>query len=178
MVNAALTMDDDSHIRKYALMMIEKHGEDWNRWPPIGCGAKFFPWRRGASMVAELQMDDGHWEAFMADRLPTELDDAIKKCRADFVKASKMMDETEVQALMPMSFPMSFVLPGEQYMAIARYPIDEWVSNGEPVLTTMSWIKLCIKIAEKDNTNLHSILELGEKLKEREEKKVAQQSKM
>ena len=129
-------------------------------------------------MVAELQMDDGHWEAFMADRLPTELDDEIKKCRAAFVNASKQMDPSEVQALMPMSFPMSFVLPGQQYLAIARYPIDEWVANGEPVLTTMSWIKLCIKIAEKDNTNLHSILELGEKLKVREEKKMAQQSRM
>ncbi len=108
LVDAALTMDDDSHIRKYAVMMVERHGEDFNKWPAIRCWAKFFPWRRGASIVAELQMDDGTWEAFMADRLPTELDDEIKKCRADFVKASKMMDPAEVQALMPKSFPMRF----------------------------------------------------------------------
>eukprot|EP00975_Prorocentrum_lima_P012917 2741136-Prorocentrum_lima.AAC.1 len=27
-------------------------------------------WYRGASMVMEMQMHDGKWEAFMADRFP------------------------------------------------------------------------------------------------------------
>ena len=89
------------------------------------------------------------------------------------------MDHEEVKSLMPMSFPMSFVLPGEQYMAMARYPMDEWEANGEPVLSTMSWIKFCIKTAEKDNANLQSILEVGEKLIKREEKMLAKrQSKI
>eukprot|EP00975_Prorocentrum_lima_P036157 7606127-Prorocentrum_lima.AAC.1 len=34
---------------------------------------------KGPSMVAELKMFDGNWEAFMADRFPEQLDDEIKR---------------------------------------------------------------------------------------------------
>ncbi len=120
-------------------------------------------------MVAELKMDDGHWEAFMADRLPTELDDEIKKSRAAFVNASKLMDPEEVKSLMPISFPMTHVLPGQEYMAIARYPIDEWMASGQPILST---IKLCLKIAEKDLENLQSVFDTAVKCEKHEQKMI------
>eukprot|EP00975_Prorocentrum_lima_P011876 2526335-Prorocentrum_lima.AAC.1 len=47
--------------------MKEKYSEKVEAWPEIGCGARFVPWARGASMVMEVQMSDGSWEAFMAE---------------------------------------------------------------------------------------------------------------
>ena len=63
-----------------------------------------------------------------------------------------------------MCFPMTHLLEGEDFMAIARYPIDDWIASGEPRITTAGLIKLCIKIAEKDTINLAGVLQLGEKL--------------
>eukprot|EP00975_Prorocentrum_lima_P041268 8670072-Prorocentrum_lima.AAC.1 len=61
--------------------MKEKYTSQVDNWPKIGCGARFMPWGRGASMVMEMQINVGSWEAFMADRFPEVLDDGIKKVR-------------------------------------------------------------------------------------------------
>ena len=46
-------------------------------WPEIGCGAKFAPWKRGPSMLAEILLESGEWKAFLCERPPTALLDAI-----------------------------------------------------------------------------------------------------
>eukprot|EP00975_Prorocentrum_lima_P000574 112454-Prorocentrum_lima.AAC.1 len=58
--------------------MKEKHTANTDKWPKVGCGARFLPWARGASLVAEIKMADGRWEACMADSCPEQLDDEIK----------------------------------------------------------------------------------------------------
>ena len=50
---------------------------------------------------------------------------------------------------------------------IARYPIDEWEAKGEPCFSTKSWIKLCIKVANEDQTKLAGICEIAKKLESR-----------
>ena len=64
--------------------MTVKHGNDIATWPVIGCRSKFRPWAKGASMVVELKQEDGSWLAMMAERLPVELDDEIKKYHFEF----------------------------------------------------------------------------------------------
>eukprot|EP00975_Prorocentrum_lima_P044466 9319504-Prorocentrum_lima.AAC.1 len=49
---------------------------------------------------------------------------------------------------------------GEAHYGIARYPIDQWKSLGEPVVTVKGRVKLCLKIASEDMTNLKSIFTL------------------
>ena len=63
-----------------------------------------------------------------------------------------------------MVFPMTNLLEGRDFVGIARYPIDEWMANGEHKITVTGWIKLCIKIATKDTINLDNVLKVGEKL--------------
>eukprot|EP00975_Prorocentrum_lima_P021218 4466702-Prorocentrum_lima.AAC.1 len=46
---------------------------------------------------------------------------------------------------------------GDQHFGIARYPIDQWRALGEPVITVKSWVKLCLKIASQDLTNLKRV---------------------
>eukprot|EP00975_Prorocentrum_lima_P058111 12188959-Prorocentrum_lima.AAC.1 len=58
--------------------MRDQYRQDINTWPQYGCGATFLPRARGASAVAEVKLKDGTWQAFMADRLPRELDDEIR----------------------------------------------------------------------------------------------------
>ena len=53
----------------------------------------------------------------------------------------------------------SDIMPG-----IATYPDDEWTAQGEPIFSQKSWIKLCMKVARHDMTNLGSIMETAAKL--------------
>eukprot|EP00975_Prorocentrum_lima_P023370 4914760-Prorocentrum_lima.AAC.1 len=49
---------------------------------------------------------------------------------------------------------------GSKHFGIARYPIDEWKAKGEQVITVKGWVKLCLKIAANDTTNLKGIFSL------------------
>eukprot|EP00975_Prorocentrum_lima_P033682 7068762-Prorocentrum_lima.AAC.1 len=37
----------------------ERYTPSIDKWPKVGCGARFLPWAKGASMVAEMKMPDG-----------------------------------------------------------------------------------------------------------------------
>ena len=60
------------------------------KFPHIGCGAKYVPWAKGPSMVCEIQMrtQSGEWEAFLADHTPTALYDQLKKLSYDALSSA------------------------------------------------------------------------------------------
>eukprot|EP00975_Prorocentrum_lima_P002745 606710-Prorocentrum_lima.AAC.1 len=60
----------------------------------------FAPWAKGASLVAEMQIGDGSWEAFMADRFPEQLDDELKKVQK-FYLAAKHSEPEELLETLP-----------------------------------------------------------------------------
>ena len=115
-------------------------------------------------MVAEVKCADGRWEAFVADRLPTQLDDEIKRVHAAFFLAGKKLNEEELLKIIPVSFPMTNHLKG--FKSIAKYPVDEWERQKLPCFTTKSWCKLAMLIASKDMVNLHRCFELAKKIDE------------
>ena len=96
--------------------------------------------------------------------MPTELDYEIKKVHAEFYKASQLVTTDDLKDVTPMTFPMTNLLEGDDFVGIAKYPIGQWMASGEPRITVAGWIKLCIKIATKDTINLDNILKVGEKL--------------
>eukprot|EP00974_Lingulodinium_polyedra_P046601 4465442-Lingulodinium_polyedra.AAC.1 len=65
-------------LQEWVNDLTTKWGPYIERWPHVGCGCNFIPWKKGASMVVEIQTQAGEWLSFMADRLPSQLDDAIK----------------------------------------------------------------------------------------------------
>ena len=142
--------------------MTLKFGEDWRAWPKIGCGAKFVPYKKGKSRAIELKLDDGTWEAFLADRLPKNLDDEIKRVHADFYKAAEKCTAAELIETIPVTFPMTHLF--KEFPGIAKYPVDQWEREGELVLDQAGWCKICLKIAEKDMTNLGMIFETAQKI--------------
>eukprot|EP00975_Prorocentrum_lima_P051271 10739690-Prorocentrum_lima.AAC.1 len=72
--------------------MKEKCTTNVDKWPEVGCGARCVPWARGASMVMEMRMTDGTWEAFMAERFPEALDDEIKKVPEAFYLSAQQLE--------------------------------------------------------------------------------------
>ena len=114
-------------------------------------------------MVVELRVSTGEWRAFVADRLPTELDDSIKAHHAKFYLAQQNLSPHELEGILPVSFPMTHQLA--EFPGVAKYPIDEWEEAGSPMLTVTGWCVLCMKIAEKDMENLHTIFTCADKLK-------------
>ena len=144
---AASCGDESNHISDWVCFMRGKYGQDHTTWPHIGCGARFSPFKRGESQVAELRLEYGSWIVFSAGGMPQILDDEIKKVHAEFCKASTHLCADDLQYIIPVTFPMTHVLSGPDFVGIARYPIDDWVASGEPKITSAGWVKLCIKIA-------------------------------
>ncbi len=116
-------------------------------------------------------MPTGEWQSFMADRLPIELDDAIKKKHADFYMAQKELTPTELMDVLPISFPVTHNLP--EFPGVSIYPIDAWEEAGSPMLTVVGWVKLCVRISKKNFERLESIFEAAQKV----DQKVANEEK-
>jgi len=144
----------------------KEYGNDFNLWPRIGCQQGFRPYRNGPSMVMELKIG-GEYKAFMSERLPEALDDAIKKKNYNaFNRACQSMSPQEIYDSLPMCFPMTHVIKvnGKPFRGVARYPLAEWERSGMPVMTKVCWAKFCMKIAEKDFTNLEHVFRVAEKI--------------
>ena len=69
--------------------MQDKYGEDWQLWAANSYRANFAPFRKGTSMVCELNQDNGSWTACAAERVPEALDDCVKGHHAEFYLAQK-----------------------------------------------------------------------------------------
>ena len=133
-----------------------EYGEDFNEWPRIGCKQGFRAFANGASCVMELMVGD-KWQAFVSERLPPQLDDALKGRNYECFKgACSQLTAREIYNALPMCFPMTHTLNvgGKQFRGVARYPLKEWEANGSPVMTQKCWAKFCMKVAKNDMTNL------------------------
>ena len=141
--------------------------------PQCGCGAKYVPWARGESQVVEVCVSGRNprnpkaerWIMFMADRLPQELDDEIKKVQSTgdhFIKAWQELSDEDILESIRKVYPREQMqidpvrLPG-----VARFPVDEWKRDGQPCLDKAGWGALCMKIATNDLKNLQGIFDLG-----------------
>ena len=98
---------------------------------------KFLAVENGPSRVVELRQDDGQWIAFMADRLPSALADAIKGRHWEMAKALRAMHAKQLWEFVPMVFPMTNRHP--IHPMLARFPVDEWTRAGAPYLSTKGW---------------------------------------
>ena len=116
---------------------------------------------KGASQVVELMGEDGVWKSFMAERMPQELDDAIKGHHAKFYMAQKELTPQELMDVLPVSFPVTHNI--KEFPGVSSYPVDAWEDAGSPMLSVTGWIKLCVRIAQNMG-DLHTIFEAAEKL--------------
>eukprot|EP00974_Lingulodinium_polyedra_P112274 10860480-Lingulodinium_polyedra.AAC.1 len=57
-------------------------------------------------MAIEMQAKDGEWLSFMAERLPAQLDDAVKGAKAEFYMSAKDLTPEELQEELPMACPI------------------------------------------------------------------------
>ena len=152
---AAVTQEDGEKLHT---MLQKKYGKDPRSWPSFGCGAKFCPWKRGASKVVELKVD-GQWHAILAERLPEQLDDEIKKLQFAFHQACGRVTADDILKAVPLTFPKCHVVD-ESLPVLARFDFEKWERLGKPTLTTAGWIALCRTIALKDAPGLHHIISL------------------
>ncbi len=138
--------------------MLKTYGKV-SQFPHVGCGANFVPWKRGPSMVCEVQMRGASWEAFLAAFTPQALDDQLKKVSYMALSEAfgKMSPETMFKAI-PMTMPMTHLetVWGKKMEGIARYPLDAWEDAGNPCFTEEKWAMMCLHLAEV-GTNLKGI---------------------
>ena len=125
-----------------------------SQFPHIGCGANYLPWKRGPSMVCEIQMraGSGDWEAFLADHTPPALDDMLKKLNFDALsKAFSELSPETIYTAIPMTMPMTHLATagGRTMAGVARYPVDAWIAADAPTFTNERWAMICLLIAER-----------------------------
>ena len=155
---------DNERLREWVEALNEQYGDDW---PALGCHSKFKPWAKGASMVLELHMGDGRWQAISADRLPAILDDEIKEKQREFLAATKLLKPDDLLEILPMSFPETYVLDRTLFPGVARYPVDEWKREGRSCITSKGWAKLCLRIANNDMAHLENVFKAATTLESR-----------
>ena len=100
----------------------------------------------------------------MSERWPQALDDAMKGMHLKhcFARASRGLSPREIFNYLPMMFPMTyqFTLNGHT-LPIARYPVDQWEAQGEPVMTEAAWATWCMKVCENDLHNLEKVWQVA-----------------
>ena len=119
-------------LKKRATELKGKRGEDIEKWPQVGCGAQITPFKKGAGMAVEVNQADDEWTSFVAEGIPSELDNAIKNHRAQFYLAQKNRTADELLGALPLAFPMTHTVP--EFPGIAKYPVDEWERQGAHVV--------------------------------------------
>ena len=136
--------------------MTKRYSPDKTTWPKIGCGTKFRPWARGASKLLEIETSHG-WVNIIADRLPEQLDDEIKKVQYEFCKCCNKVTAEDILASVPIAFPRLNVL--SHVVGVAQFPLDDWKAAGQPTLTEAGWMAL-VQVIAKKNPNLKQLIEL------------------
>ena len=102
-------------------------------------------------MVCEIMINND-WEAFLADHTPTQLDDQLKKISYDSLsRAFDGLSPEEMLRAIPMTMPMTHLedINGKKMEGIARYPLDAWITAGNPCFTKEMWAKICLVLVER-----------------------------
>ena len=116
-------------------------------------------------MVVEIMQQDGTWESLVAERAPSELEDAIKGHHAKYYMAQNELTPEELLDVLPMAFPMTHTHP--EFPGIAKYPVDAWEKAGAPMVAVKSRCKLGMRVASKDPTKLGRVLEAAKTCEEK-----------
>ena len=119
--------------------------EKWSICTPC-CGSKFIPWARGASKVVELRVGNAI-HAILAERLPEELDDEIKKVQYEWHRACGRTTAEQIAEAIPCCLPKSNLCTHSRVPGIARFNFKQWKTDGCPTLLKAGWIALCKLIA-------------------------------
>ena len=134
------------------------------------CGARYWPWKKGESQVVEIELSDPVTQrpetfCFMAARLPQELDDEIKNHTGQWMLAAKNLSDEEILQSLPKVYPCAKnLVNGDLLPGVGRFPVDQWIKDGRPILDAAGWCALCLKIKAKDTQSLSGIFDLGESL--------------
>ena len=116
-------------------------------------------------MLVEILLDSGEWKAFLCERPPAALLDAIFLRRYRFYDAAGKLSADQIWGMVPIVFPTTYQLNPELFPGVGKYAVDAANKEKMPFFSTISWITLCRKIAEKDLGNLKCIFDLCEELR-------------
>ena len=161
----------DCHPEMYENMKEGMKGipdHEWNAYTGC-CGAKFIPWAWGASKVVELTIC-GETHAILAERLPDQLDDEIKRMQYAFHKACGRVTAEQIMAAVPLVLPKVNLCKGCPIPGIARFDFVQWKKEREPTILHAGWIAL-IKVicVNADDVDLSKIITKCDELAIKEE---------
>ena len=107
-----------------------------------------------------MRQSDGQWIAFMADRMPPALDDAIKGRHWEMANALGQMSPQDLWEFVPMVFPMTNRHP--VFPMMSRFPVEEWKRAGAPYLSTKGWCKFCIRLYQNNLSGLKHVFDVAQ----------------
>ena len=136
--------------------------------------------RRGQGLPSSgalgSEEDDDEWEAFLAERIPTVLDNAIKNTAMELLAPAferVLRTPGKVYELLPIALPKTHHYvhdDGNTIKCAARYPIDQWIEEDKPYMSQLKWFTLFRAIALEDIDNLRELFEVCDQAKRQYEK--------
>ena len=106
-----------------------------------------------------MRQMDGQWIAFMADRMPPALDDAIKGRHWEMAKALGKMSPQDLWEFVPMVFPMTNHHP--VFPMLSRFPVEKWKRAGAPSWSTKGWCKFCSRLYQNNRSGLKHVFDVA-----------------
>ena len=79
----------------------------WEKWPIIGCGAGFVPYKKGPSMAVEMEFEKDKFMSVLTERPPTMIDEALKATKIiSYQQIAKTLDFVKLFNWLSNVFPM------------------------------------------------------------------------
>ena len=115
--------------------------------------------------MCEIKVQDGSWSTFLAERMPTLVDNAIKSHQKEFFKALEHASPTDFFHSLPINLPMTHQIEGVPF--IARYPIDKWEENGHPYMSAEGWCEFVMRVSMNKLDTLDEVFQAAKTTRKR-----------
>ena len=111
----------------------------WEKWPIIGCGAGFTPYKKGPSMVVEMEVERDTFMSVLAEMPPIMIDEALKATKIiSYKQIAKTLDFVKLFNWLSNVFPMDpefaysqsnggwgdFSAEKKKVMGVNKYPLE------------------------------------------------------
>ena len=125
------------------------------------CWAGYKPFACGAATVLEFTLSTGEF-AVMANLMPALMRDEFDAHRSTWYRGIEALDPQAIYNACPIIFPKAYPIKGCPMMG--RFPVDEWIKRGSPVLDDAGWWRLAAAIADANPGPLSELRDLATKM--------------
>ena len=111
-------------------------------------------------MAMQVGVEPGIWESFLcAGPPPPKLLDKILGAKLQFYEAPGRLTAMERAEMNPLTILATHVVDQDLFPGVARFPVDDWITEGRPRWSEASFVALCMEVCRDGMANLGAVFE-------------------